>query len=533
MVSIYNKISDYVIVLNHMGDIVFCNESFLKRLNYNHEEILNLNIVKIISENNNINNVLKESGEINKTLEFYSKSNDLVKIDSNISMENFNNDKSIFIIGKEVQSKQYTMEVLEDILDNIDIWAFAVDADGKYLYVNKPFADILDKKREDIIGTYNSDNWEYHIYKEFEKNNREVFENKSPKIFNEKLLYDNNIHWYESYKAPIFDKNKKSKYIVGKSKNIDLLKITSEELYKNYNRVTIGSDFSESSKKSADLNKILKNIVDHILDYTKADGISMLLYDRDKEGLIPVIKLKDDNIYLKNIEFIPLKKIDVDSDKYRKYFNCIFKKDKIPNLSSLDYNCIDELCYSGNYTIELYDEFIGMVVLSYKNGSAPKFNSDEYMKYICNKIAMIIKNIRLSNEVSIENKKRKHTEKELQRYLNVSVDLVAIVGNDGYFKKLSPNWCDVLGWTEEELLSIQLRDITHPKDLETIRMNNKSGLKEGEINRTIIRYRHKNGKYIHLEWSSEYIGDEEVYVTTVRDITRKLEIQKEKRILEE
>ncbi|CEN87078.1 ATP-binding protein [Paraclostridium sordellii] len=533
MVSIYNKVSDYIIVLNFMGEIIFCNESFLKRLNYNHEEILNLNIGKIINENNNINNELKKSVEINKTLEFYSKSNELVKVNSNISIEKFNNDKSIFIIGKEVKSKQYTMEMLEDVLDNINIWAFVVDTDGKYLYVNKPFSDVLDKKREDIIGSYNSDNWYYHIYTEFEKNNREVFENKSPKIFNEKLIYGDSIHWYESYKAPIFDENKKTKYIVGKSKNIDLSKLISEELYKNYNRVTIENDFSGSNNKSVDLNKILKSIGEHILDYTKADGVSILLYDSDKEGLIPYIKLKNANKYLGNIEFIPLKKFDVYSDKHRKYLNCVFKKDKIPNLSSVDYKCVDEVCYSGNYVIELNNEFIGMITLSYKNGNAPKFNSDEYMKYICNKIAMIIKNIRLSNEVSIENKKRKYTEKELQRYLNISVDLVAVVGKDGYFKKLSPNWYDVSGWTEGELLSMPIVDIVHPKDLENFRKKNKLEPKEGEITRTIIRYRHKNGKYIYLEWSSEYVFDEEVYVTTARDITRNLEVEKEKRTLEE
>lgn len=533
MISIYNKVSDYIIVLNCMGEIIFCNESFLKRLNYNHEEILNLNIGKIINENNNINNEIKEFGEINKTLEFYSKSNELVKINSNIIIENFNSDKSIFIIGKEVKSKQYTMEILEDLLDNINVCAFVIDADGKYLYVNKPFTEMLDKKREDIIGSYNSDNWEYQIYNEFEKNNTEVFENKSPKIFNEKLVYDGNIHWYESYKAPIYDENKKPKYIVAKSKNVDLSKITSEELYKNYNRVTIENDFSGSSKKSVDLNEILKNIGEHILDYTKADGISMLLYDSDKEGLIPIVKLKNAKINLKNIEFIPLKKVNLYSDKYRSYFNCVFTKDKIPNLSSVDYKCIDELYYCGNYIIELNDELIGMIGLSYKKGNTPKFNSDEYMKYICNKIAMIINNIRLLNEVSIENKKRKHTEKELQQYLNVSVDLVAIVGTDTYFKRLSPNWFDVLGWTEEELLSMPIVDIIHPKDLENFIKKKKLNPKECKITRNIIRFRHKNGKYIYLEWSSEYIGDEEIYVTTARDITRNLEIEKEKRTLEE
>ncbi|MDU6249269.1 MAG: PAS domain-containing sensor histidine kinase, partial [Paeniclostridium sordellii] len=368
---------------------------------------------------------------------------------------------------------------------------------------------------------------------EFEKNNKEVFENKSPKIFNEKLIYDDDIHWYESYKAPIYDENKKPKYIVAKSKNIDLSKITSEELYKNYNRVTVENDLSDTSKKSVDLNEILKNIGEHILDYTKAYGISMLLYDSDKEGLIPTVKLKNAKINLKNVEFIPLKKVNVYSGKYRNYFNCIFTKDKIPNLSSSEYKCIDQLYYYGNYVIELNDELIGLVALSYKNGNTPKFNSDEYMKYICNKIAMIINNIRLSNEVSIENKKRKYTEKELQRYLNVSVDLVAIVGKDTYFKRVSPNWCDVLGWTEEELLSMKVVDIVHPKDLENFIKKNKLYFKECKITRNIIRYRHKNGKYIYLEWSSEYIGDEKIYVTTARDITRNLEIEKEKRTLEE
>lgn len=533
MLSIYNKISDYIIVLNCMGEIIFCNESFLKRLDYNHEEILNLNIAKILDEDNNISNMLKESDEINKTLEFYSKSNELVKINSNISMEKSNNYKSIFIIGKEVQSKLYTIEILEDLLDNIDIPTFVLSDDEKYLYVNKAFTSMLNKKREDIIGTYNSTHWESCTYKEFEKNNKEVFENKSPKIFNEELVVGDNIHCYKSYKAPIFDENERPKYIIATTKNINLSKAISEELYKNYNRTTIEGDFNGGINRNVDLNKILSNISEHILDYTQADGISISLYDDDREGLVPSIKLKNANIHLKNIEFIPLKKIDIDSDKYRRYCNCIFTKDKMPNSSNVDYKCMDELCYFGNYTIELYDEFIGTIGLSYINGNAPKFNSDEYMKYICNKIAMIIKNIRLSDEISIENKKRKYTEKELERYLNISVDLVAIVGKDGYLKRVSPNWHNVLGWTEEELLSMHVIDIIHPDESGIFKGREKLDPIDGKITRNIIRYRHKNGNYVYLEWSSEYIGDEEVYINTARDITRKLEIEKENKILGE
>ena len=34
MLSIYNKISDYILVLNFDGEVIFCNESLLNRLNY-------------------------------------------------------------------------------------------------------------------------------------------------------------------------------------------------------------------------------------------------------------------------------------------------------------------------------------------------------------------------------------------------------------------------------------------------------------------------------------------------------------------
>lgn len=132
MLSIYNKISDYIIVLNNTGEIKFCNTSFLNRLNYNDEDILNINISKIINEKHNINEIVKKSGEINIDLEFYSKSNELVTINSNISLENYNNEKSIFIIGKEKESKTYNMEILEDVLDNINFSIFVLDEKGKY-----------------------------------------------------------------------------------------------------------------------------------------------------------------------------------------------------------------------------------------------------------------------------------------------------------------------------------------------------------------------------------------------------------------
>lgn len=529
MLSIYNKISDYIMVLNYNGEIIFCNQSFLNLLNYTHEEVLNLSIKELIKNDD----ILNESEEINKTLEFYTKSKKTVKVNSIISTEKFNGNKNIFIVGKQVQSKPYTMEMLEDILDNINASMFIIDNDDKYLYVNKAFSNMVNKKKEDIIGTYSIDHWSNNIYKEFKKNNNEIIKNKSPKIFNEKVEEVNGISWYESYKAPIIDDDGKFKYIVAQTKNINLSKTISEELYKNYNTVNFENDFDSSDNNSNSLNKVLSNIGEKIIDYTDADGISILLYDREQEGLIPAIKLKDSAMYLEKVDFIPLKKDDVDLKKYKGQVNCILPKNKITDLYDAGYSRIEQLDYCGSYAIELYNEFIGIIALTYSNGNSPKFNSDEYMKYICNKLAMIIKNTRLSYEVYSENRKRKYTEKELEQYLNISVDLIGIIDKNGYLKRVSPNWYNVLGWTEEELLSMPITEIIHPDELDIFRGDTTLYKVDGQITRNIIRYRHKNGNYLYLEWSSEYLRDEGIYITTATDITNKLEIEKEKRILEE
>lgn len=534
MLSIYNKISEYIIVINYRGEIIFCNESFLNRLEYTYEEILNLNINQIIiNQYEDINNILKKSLEINNILKFYSKSGNLVTVNSNISIENFCGSNNIVIIGKEEQSTLYTMEMLEDLLDNIDICTFILNNEGKYLYVNNAFTKILNKKREDIIGTYNRNHWEPNNHDEFDKNNKEVFDNKNPKIFNERVKIGENIYWYESYKSPIFHENGNPKYIVATTKNINLQKTVSEELYKNYNRTVNISDINGNTENSEHLNKILTVIGENVLDYTGSDGMSILLYDKDRELLTPTVKLKNSRKYLKNINSIELKKDEVDLYIKGEFCNAVIQTNEIPNLLSLDYNCMNELSYSGNYAIELYDEFIGLIGLSYSNDNHPKFNSDEFMKYICNKIAMVIKNIKLSEEVFIANKKRKYTEHELEHYLNISVDLIAMVSKNGEFKRVSPNWHNVLGWTEEELLSMNCKEIIHPDELKKFIEIKELNKFEGKITRDIIRYRHKDGRYIYIEWSSEYLSDEEVYISTARDITKKLEIEKEKVRLEE
>ncbi len=524
MLSIYNKISDYIIIINDIGKITFCNESFLNKFNYNKEDVVNLNISKII-KNLDINNILKDSKEINTILECYTKHNKLVKLNVNISRVDC--DDNITIIAKEINSKSYTMEMLEDLLDNMNIATFILDNDGKYIYVNNESTKILNKKREDIIGSYNYEYLKDDIYDQIRKNNNEVIEIKNPKIFNEKIKFRNNSYLYESYRCPIFDEDENLKYIVASTKNISLERTVSQELYKNYNK-----SINDVVNSDIDLDKVLKNIGESVLDYIGADGLSILLYDKEKEGLIPKIKLKESIRRLKGIDFISVKKSNVYSDEYKPFYDNMIPLENIDS-DILAYNDTDGMSYYGGYTIRVNDEFIGVIGVNYNIGNYPKFNCDEYMKYICNKIAMIIKIIKLAEERDIENKKRKYSEKELEQYLDISVDMVAKIGVNGDIKMVSPNCHNILGYSIEELLCTSVIDIAHPEDIHTFIGRDKLSYADGKVDRQVTRFKHKDGHYVYIEWSTTYLRDEKIYIVTARDITENLEIKNEMRLLEE
>ena len=78
-----------------------------------------------------------------------------------------------------------------------------------------------------------------------------------------------------------------------------------------------------------------------------------------------------------------------------------------------------------------------------------------------------------------------------------------------------------------------INEIIHPEELESFKSKGKRDELDGRNIRNIIRFRHKDGHYIYLEWMSMYISDEEIYVTTARDITKNIEMENENKKLEE
>lgn len=115
---------------------------------------------------------------------------------------------------------------------------------------------------------------------------------------------------------------------------------------------------------------------------------------------------------------------------------------------------------------------------------------------------------------------------EGERFFELSLDMLAIVGYDGYFKRLNPAWETSLGWTRAELMAVPYLDFVHPadRDLTTLEAQRISE-KEHPCLQFENRYRCKDGSYRWLYWSSNPFPSEQVRFAVAKDITLRKEAE--------
>lgn len=107
---------------------------------------------------------------------------------------------------------------------------------------------------------------------------------------------------------------------------------------------------------------------------------------------------------------------------------------------------------------------------------------------------------------------------ELDRFINLSVDLVCIVDVDGHFARVSPSFVETLGYAETELLGVPLADFVHPDDLEASTAEIGAVVGSRSTGRFQSRFRHSNGKWVWLSWTARPDSTGRVYAIA-RDVT--------------
>jgi diguanylate cyclase (GGDEF)-like protein/PAS domain S-box-containing protein len=115
---------------------------------------------------------------------------------------------------------------------------------------------------------------------------------------------------------------------------------------------------------------------------------------------------------------------------------------------------------------------------------------------------------------------------------------MALVGLDGQWLKVNKSLCKIIGYTEQELLSMRFQNITHPDDLEND-LAHVHRLLNGEISyyRMEKRYFHKDGHIVWVLLSVSLVRDAQDkpihFVSQLTDITELKEAESHTRYMAE
>lgn len=142
-------------------------------------------------------------------------------------------------------------------------------------------------------------------------------------------------------------------------------------------------------------------------------------------------------------------------------------------------------------------------------------------------MVLVVFNARLSREVGKRTAALAASEQNFRAFFELaSVGVAQVDARSGQFRQINKKHCELVGYSEEEMLNLSFRDITHPEDLELDRQQRRD-LIAGAIAEFTVekRYLHKNGGVVWVIVTVSPLwkpGEQpDCSLAVVRDITKR------------
>ena len=287
MESVFNCIDECIMVLDENNTIEFCNESLLKVLGYNRNEI----------EKNNLDSFIKgiNNPENGKSINIYKKDGKSIKFTYKISDGTWKSNIVKFLVLKEVEL--YTKDDLEKILEDIPLLVWMRDLDGKYVYVNKAYCNYMGLNKGEIIGKRCRDLLSEEDVITIENQDKKLIEEKLPIICEEKLKFNKELATFFIAMDVALDSYENIKYIFGMAYDISEFRkreARRQELEKEIEVEKVRNEFfnNMSHEFKTPLNVILSS-TQLLSRYVKGRDINTISIDRVKK----YIEMIENNSY--------------------------------------------------------------------------------------------------------------------------------------------------------------------------------------------------------------------------------------------
>ncbi len=139
--------------------------------------------------------------------------------------------------------------------------------------------------------------------------------------------------------------------------------------------------------------------------------------------------------------------------------------------------------------------------------------------------SVLLTTIWSANSIDRIERQRQQLEDELTGFFNLPLhSLLAIIGFDGRFKRISSSWSQILGYNQEHILTMPYMDLVDPADREATRQCAARIAGGEEAIEFENRYVTKDGKTRWLKWNAIPAGNDVMYAIA-EDITRRKEAE--------
>ncbi|MDW7997923.1 MAG: PAS domain S-box protein [Thermodesulfovibrio sp.] len=359
--EILDKVCDCVIIIDEACKIVFWSKRCEELFEYKLEQIIGIDINRILSFPEDIEcsdkvfDILinsEKSKSIGKNFYVICHGKDGKKIKATFSLYQINIEKEKYYVAKLRKSEDLVIThtglepLVDKILDLIPLPIFVKDKNLKYTYVNKAFEDFTGISKKDAIGKTVFELYPHEIAKVYNEQDLMILEKTEKQIYSFKMITkDGSLREVEFHKASFSDSEGKVSGILGIYFDIqernDLIRRLESEKQKTEKAYQVMSRFL--SMMGHELLTPLSNI----LGYT-----NLLLLSSDlKEVYID---------YLKNIKNMceSLMSIITDLLEISKLENYTLKLNpEETNLPELIFDVVDHLkyeCYLKGLEFYLY-----------------------------------------------------------------------------------------------------------------------------------------------------------------------------------
>ena len=281
-----------------------------------------------------------------------------------------------------MKKREYTIENLEELLDNLPYEIWMKDKEGKHIYINKLGAENVGLSKEDIIGKTDYEIRPVYIADKCLETDIDLITGKIDRYSKEEKITNLNEVSHHV-----------NKFIINKDKDIILGGIAEEvSIKESIQDVTdhiMFNDFNLGNLKTNYI-KFLKDKLKSLNLALKSTNIDIFLYEEDRKFKFYMSANDDICIFNDNTRFI----LDEDFKKEildEKNYFCTSKYKKFIELN----NYKDELV-SRLYAIEIAGNTCALVNIQYENATVIKYKDDVSIIEIFKKMSILI--FQLENE---------------------------------------------------------------------------------------------------------------------------------------